>query len=58
MLQALGVPGLLGVLLLAAWMVGWILLGMHDFPFHLLVPTSFLLLIAQGVRRIHADHWD
>ena len=24
----------------------------------LLVPTSFQLLIAQGIRRVHADHWD
>jgi hypothetical protein len=57
MLQAFGVPGSLGVLLLVAWMVGWLLLGMHAGAFHLLVPTAIVLLIAQGIRRINADHW-
>jgi hypothetical protein len=52
--QTLGIPGLLGVILLLTWLVGFLVLGVHGKLFHLLVPLSGLLIIAQGVRRI--DH--
>ena len=51
----LGVPGLVGALLLLAWVVGWALLGMHRGPFHLLVPAGLLLVLFQAVRRVNAD---
>ena len=52
--RTLGVPGLLGAVLLAAWVLGFLVLGMHG-RFHLLVPIAGLLLIGQGVRRVNQD---
>ncbi len=53
--QTLGIFGLLGALLLLAWVVGFLVLGMHG-VFHLLVPIAALLILFQGVRRV--DHED
>ena len=52
--QTLGLPGLLGAILLIAWAFGFIVLGMHGI-FHLLVPVSALLIIGQGVRRVNTE---
>jgi hypothetical protein len=52
--QTLGIPGLLGALLLLAWVVGFLVLGMHGL-IHLLVPIGGLLVIMQGVRRVDHD---
>ena len=54
--QTLGIPGILGAILLAVWLVGFLVLGLHGMPFHLLVPISGLLMIGQGIRRV--DHED
>jgi hypothetical protein len=50
----LGIPGLLGALLLLTWVVGWAAFGMHARGFHLLVPVGALLLLVQGVRRVNS----
>jgi hypothetical protein len=50
----LGLPGLIGVLCLAAWLVGWTVLGLHDGPFHLLAPVGVFLILVQVVRRVDA----
>ena len=52
--QTLGIPGLLGALLLLAWIVGFLVLGMHGL-FHLLVPVAVLLIMMQGVLRVNRD---
>lgn len=52
--QTMGLPGLLGTILLLAWAVGFLVLGMHG-VFHLLVPVAALLIIVQGVRRVSHD---
>lgn len=49
-----GIPGILGILLLVIWAIGFFLLGMHNGLFHVLFPVGVLLLIAQGVRRVAA----
>lgn len=50
-----GLPGIVGVLLLAVWLVGWAVLGVHRGPFHLLVPVGLFLILVQAVRRVNAD---
>ena len=52
--QTLGVPGLLGAILLLAWLFGFLIFGMHGL-FHVLVPVAALLIIVQGVRRVDHD---
>jgi hypothetical protein len=52
--QTLGIPGLLGALLLLVWVVGFLLLGMHGL-FHLLVPVAVVLILMQGVMRVDHD---
>lgn len=47
-----GLPGILGMLVLAIWAIGFFILGMHNGFFHVLFPVGVLLLIGQGVRRI------
>ena len=49
-----GVLGVLGVVILLVWAVGWILLGMHDGPWHVLFPVGVLFLLLQVVRRVNA----
>jgi hypothetical protein len=53
--QTMGIPGLLGTLLLLAWAFGFLVLGMHGPLYHLLVPAAALLILAQGVRRVSHD---
>lgn len=53
--QTLGIPGILGALLLLAWAFGFLVLGLHGTLYHLMVPVAGLLIILQGVRRINTD---
>ena len=53
--QTLGLPGLLGAILLIAWAFGFIVLGMHGALYHLLVPVAALLILAQGIRRLNTE---
>lgn len=50
--HSMGVPGLLGLILLLVWAIGWIVFGLHEFPWHLLVPVGIALSLAQVVRRV------
>ena len=50
----LGVPGLIGVLLLVVWLVAWALFGVHGL-IHALVPVGLFLILFQAVRRVNAD---
>jgi hypothetical protein len=52
--HTLGIPGLLGAILLAVWAVGFLVLGVHGL-FHVLVPIAAVLILAQGVRRVDSD---
>jgi len=52
MLDRIGILGILGFLIFAAWFVGWIFLGFHDGLYHVLFPVSVVLMVAQGVRRV------
>lgn len=49
-----GILGLLGVLLLLVWAVGFLLLGFSGGLFHLLFLVGVLLCVVQGVRRVAA----
>ena len=53
--HTLGIPGLLGVILLAVWAFCFFVLGVHGTLFHLLVPLAGLLIIAPGVLRLNTD---
>jgi len=52
MLDRIGILGILGFLIFAAWFIGWIFLGFHDGLYHLLFPISVVLMLAQWVRRV------
>ena len=52
--QTLGIPGLLGALLLITWAFGFLVLGQHGL-FHVLVPVAGALIIAQGIRRVNTE---
>lgn len=54
LLHRFGLLGILGVLLLVVWTIGFFVLGIHDGLFHLLFPVGVLCLIVQGVRRLAA----
>jgi len=53
--QTMGIPGLLGAILLIGWAFGFIVLGMHGPLYHLLVPVAGLLIIGQGIRRLNHE---
>jgi hypothetical protein len=53
--QTIGIPGLLGAILLLVWAFGFIVLGVHGTVYHLLVPISGLLMISQGIRRLNRE---
>jgi hypothetical protein len=53
--QTIGIPGLLGAILLLVWAFGFIVLGVHGALYHLLVPISGLLMISQGIRRLNRE---
>ena len=46
--QTMGLPGLLGVIVLAAWLIGFVVFGIHGPLYHLLVPLAGLLIIGRG----------
>ena len=52
--QTLGILGTLGAIALLAWAFGFLVLGVHQPMFHLLVPVAGVLILAQGIRRV--DH--
>ena len=54
MLRTVGVPGLLGAILLVVWAFGFLILGVHGSTYHLLVPLAGALIILQGVLRVNA----
>lgn len=54
LLQRFGIPGLLSALLIAIWIVGFVVFGVHDGTFHLLFLAGVVLGIAQWVRRVAA----
>jgi hypothetical protein len=51
-LDRIGIPGFLGLIIFIAWFVGWVFLGFHAHGYHLLFLLSVVLMIAQGVRRV------
>jgi hypothetical protein len=53
--QTMGIFGLLGALLLLAWAIGFLVLGMHGPLYHLLVPAAAVLILVQGVRRVNSE---
>lgn len=50
--HSIGIPGLLGLIILLVWAIGWIVFGFHEAPYHLLVPIGVALSLAQVVRRV------
>jgi len=52
MLGRIGILGFLGLIIFLAWLVGWIFLGFHAGPYHLLFLLAVVLMIAQGVLRV------
>jgi hypothetical protein len=52
MRQRFGVLGVLGVLILLVWVIGFLVLGFHEGFFHLLVPLGIVVIAAQMVRRV------
>jgi hypothetical protein len=54
MRQTVGIPGLLGIIILVVWAIGWIFLGFHEHFYHALVPVGIILLLSQVVRRVDA----
>jgi hypothetical protein len=53
MLRTVGIPGLVGAVLLLVWAFGFLVLGMHGTLYHLLVPVAALLIVVQGVRKVN-----
>lgn len=54
MRETVGVPGLLGIIILVVWAVGWIFFGLHEHFYHALFPVGVILLLSQVVRRVDA----
>lgn len=52
--QRFGILGILGVLLIVVWTIGFFTLGMHSGHFHILLGVGILCLAIQGVRRLAA----
>ena len=50
--HSIGILGLLGMALVAVWLVGFVVLGVHDGLFHLLLPVGALCLVVQYARRL------
>lgn len=50
----IGLLGLLGGLLLIGWTIGFVVFGMHDGWYHVLVPVGLVLVLVQAVRRVDA----
>ena len=54
MRQTVGIPGLLGIIILVVWAVGWIVFGVYAKFYHALFLVGVVLLLAQVVRRVDA----
>ena len=54
MRQTLGIPGVLGILAIVAWVVCWLILRVESPWIHALVPVGIVLLAAQMTRRLAA----
>ena len=52
MLDRIGVLGVLGLIIFIGWAIGWLVFGLHEGLYHLLLPIAAALMIAQGVRRV------
>lgn len=52
--QRFGILGIVGVLLIVVWTIGFFILGMHSSLFHTLLGLGILCLVTQGVRRLAA----
>ena len=51
--HTVGALGALGALLIAVWLVGFVVFGAHRGGWHLLLPAGALLALAQVVRRMN-----
>ena len=56
--HSFGIPGALGVLVLAFWLFGWAVMGWHEGLYHALVPIGIALLAMQYVRRLNMEPGD
>ena len=58
--QTVGIAGLLGVVILGVWALGFLVFGVHGRGWHVLVPVGIVLIIAQAVMRMstHSDDPD
>jgi hypothetical protein len=54
MRENVGIPGLLGILILLTWLVGFIVFGFHAGLYHALVPVGIVLCLVQVTRRLNA----
>ena len=54
MRQTVGIPGLLGIIILVVWAVGWIVFGVYAKLYHALFLVGVVLLLSQVVRRVDA----
>ena len=52
MFDRIGVLGILGFLIFAAWFIGWVVFDLHEGLYHVLFPIAVVLMVAQGVRRV------
>jgi hypothetical protein len=56
MRDRIGILGVVGILILLVWAVGWLVLGWHTGLYHLLVPLGIFVIAVQMVRRVAAPH--
>jgi hypothetical protein len=54
MRDRIGILGVIGVLILLVWAIGFFVLGWHEAPYHLLVPLGIVTIAIQMVRRVSA----
>jgi hypothetical protein len=52
MLDRIGILGFLGLIVFIGWAIGWIVFGLHEGYYHVLLAVAAALMIAQGVRRV------
>jgi hypothetical protein len=52
MRDRIGILGVIGVLILLVWAVGFFVFGWHDGLYHLLVPLGIVTIAIQMVRRV------
>ena len=54
MRDRIGILGVIGVLILLVWAIGFFVFGWHEAPYHLLVPLGIVAIAVQMVRRVSA----